>query len=102
VSGLRDGAVWYRWRFDLPDDHGDAPLALFLGGVEDSAAVWLNGVKLGISRPTFNSPVVFDLGPALNAEGGNLLAIQITRTRKFNEIGLGGLLQPSFLFTGPE
>lgn len=32
----------------------------------------------------------------------NLLAIQVVRNSKANEIGLGGLIRPSFVFSGPR
>lgn len=101
LSGLRDGAVWYRWRFKPSADMQNTQVFLFLGGVEDTATVWLNGKKVGSAGPAFSKPMLFDLGKALNVRRENLLAIQITRTRKFNEIGVGGILYPSFLFAGP-
>lgn len=101
LGGFRDGAVWYRWRFNLPERLAGKDIGLFLGGVEDTAHVWLNGLKIGQAGPAFSEPMVFDLTRGLDGSGENLLAIQVIRTRKFNEIGLGGILRPSFLFTGP-
>ncbi len=100
LGGLRDGAVWYRWEVSLDaEDLGDG-IGLFLGGVEDTARVWANGVLAGAAGPAFSKPMVFDLTAHLT-EGENLIAIQVIRNGKANEIGLGGILRPSFLFTGP-
>lgn len=102
LSGLRDAAVWYRFHFMLPKDIASKPLGLFLGGVEDEARVWLNGVSIGSSGQGFSKPFVFDLTDAVQRDGDNVLAIQIVRNSKANEIGLGGILRPCFLFTGPR
>lgn len=53
---------------------------------------------------TFSKPFVFDLTEATLFGSGqkNLLAIKVVRNSLINEIGLGGLLRPSFLFTGPR
>lgn len=101
LGGLRDGAVWYRWRFNLSDDFEGKPIGLFLGGVEDTAHVWLNGEKVGGAGPAFSKPMVFDLTSEVNYDEENMLAVQVVRTSKLNELGLGGILRPSFLFTGP-
>jgi hypothetical protein len=42
-----------------------------------------------------------DLTDGLKAGGENLLSIQIVSHAK-NELGMGGLVRPSFLFTGPR
>jgi hypothetical protein len=102
LGGFRDGAVWYRFHFVLPDEARAQSLGLFLGGVEDEARVWLNGELIGSSGRGFSKPFQFDLSDAVKAEGDNVLAIQIVRNSKANEIGLGGILRPSFLFTGPK
>jgi beta-galactosidase len=102
LFGLRDGAVWYRFHFPLAAEAKGQPLGLFLGGVEDEARVWLNGELIGTSGRGFSKPFVFDLTDAAAAGRDNVLAIQIIRNSKANEIGLGGILRPSFLFTGPR
>ncbi|MFN3270717.1 MAG: hypothetical protein ACK42G_09025, partial [Candidatus Kapaibacteriota bacterium] len=61
MGGYRSGAVWYRIPFSMPAlGDGEFP-ALFLGGVEDEAFVWLNGEYLGRSGRGFSMPFVFDL-----------------------------------------
>lgn len=99
LVGLRDGAVWYRFAFDLPDDTAGQPLGLFIGSVEDLAEVWLNGEHCGVSGRGFSFPFTFDLTDAAKP-GENLLAIRVERRGKANEIGLGGIIRPSFIFTG--
>lgn len=102
LSGIRDGAVWYRVRFELPDDASGEPIGLFVGGVEDEARVWINGKSVGTSGRGFSLPFLFDLTDGIDYEGENLLAIQVVRNSKANEIGLGGILRPCFVFAGPR
>ena len=102
LTGIRSGAVWYRFHFTLPDDVGDDAIGLFLGGFEDEAQVWINGELIGTSGQRFSHPAVFDLTDRIDRDGENLLAVRVIRNSKANEIGLGGLLRPSFIFTGPQ
>jgi hypothetical protein len=98
----REGAVWYRVRFELPKEFAGKPVGLFLGGFEDEARVWINGKAVGSSGVKFANPAVFDLTGGIRESGINTLAIQIVRNSNMNENALGGLLRPSFLFTGPQ
>jgi len=98
----RDGAVWYRTRFEVPKKLEGKALGLFLGGFEDEARVWINGKALGSSGIKFANPAVFDLTDGIRYGAENTLAIQIVRNSKLNEILLGGLLRPSFIFAGPR
>lgn len=102
LAALREATVWYRVHFDLPADTKGKPIGLFLGGFEDEARVWINGEFVGTSGRRFGMPAEFDLTDGVKYEGDNVVAIQILRNSKANEIGLGGLLQPSFIFTGPQ
>ena len=102
LAGIRSGAVWYRVHFKLPADVRGQAIGLFIGGVEDEARVWINGKPVGTSGRRFSVPVLFDLTDGINYRGDNLLAIQVVRNSKANEIGLGGILRPSFVFAGPR
>ena len=93
-------AVWYRHHFRLPPAARGKKIGLFLGGFDDQAKVWINGRLVGESDADFSAPARFDLTPALDPDGDNVLAIHITRAGGINEIGVGGLLRPSFLYEG--
>src|SRR5207253_1852077 len=54
LAGLRSGAVWYRYHFQLPAEARGKALALFLGGFEDEARVWINGRSIGTSGRRFS------------------------------------------------
>jgi hypothetical protein len=101
LAGYRDGAVWYRIPFNIPEDMKDKPLGLFIGGTDDLARVWLNGKYIG-SGKGFSKPFVFDLTENAQYGSNNLLAIQVQRFSKCTELGLGGIIYPSFVFTGPR
>lgn len=100
AMGHRLGAVWYRIRFDVSAALEGKPIGLFLGGFEDEARVWLNGKLIGTSGQRFSNPAVYDLTDEASPGANNLLAIMVVRNSAANEIGLGGLLRPSFVFTG--
>jgi hypothetical protein len=102
LGAMREATVWYRVHFELKKDARGKPVGLFLGGFEDEARVWINGEFVGTSGQRFGMPAEFDLTDGVKYEGNNVVAIQIIRNSKANEIGLGGLLQPSFIFTGPR
>ena len=97
-----DGSVWYRHSFPLPDNMNGDQLALFLGSFDDKATVWLNGQLVGSSGRQFSKPAIFDLTDHMVPGSDNLLAIHIERLDGINEIGIGGLFRPSFLFTFPK
>jgi hypothetical protein len=101
LTGIRDGAVWYRVHFELPKQAKGKPVGLFVGGAEDEARVWINGKLIGSGRG-FSLPFLYDLTEGVNYDGENLLAIQVVRNSKANEIGVGGIIRPSFIFTGPQ
>jgi hypothetical protein len=94
---LAGRTVWYRHRFTLTEAEAGGSINLFLGGFDDRATVWLNGRRIGDSGRRFSVPVIFAL-PGATA-GENLLAIEIVRDHPVNEIGVGGLIRPSFLFS---
>ncbi|OGV73597.1 MAG: hypothetical protein A2269_09030 [Lentisphaerae bacterium RIFOXYA12_FULL_60_10] len=102
TDGHRSGAVWYRHRFTLPGSGENKGIGLFMGGFEDEARIWLNGQLIGTSGRRFSNPAEYDLTAAFLSDRENLLAIQIVRNSAANEIGLGGILRPCFIFTGPR
>jgi len=102
LSSLRSCAVWYRHHFTLPADAKGQPVGLFIGGVEDEARVWINGKLIGTSGQRFSFPSEFDLTDGIKYDGENVLAIEVIRNSMANEIGLGGIIRPCYLFTGPR
>ncbi|MCC7519927.1 MAG: DUF4838 domain-containing protein [Verrucomicrobiae bacterium] len=98
----REGTVWYRVRFELTKEAAGKPLGLFLGGFEDEARVWVNGKSLGSSGVKFAQPAVFDLTDAVRGAEENVIAIQIVRNSRLNEIFIGGIFRPCFVFSGPR
>ncbi|MGI9364125.1 MAG: DUF4838 domain-containing protein [Rhizobiaceae bacterium] len=102
LGGVRSGAIWYRWKFDVPEEAKGEPIGLFVGGVEDTVRVWMNGQYIGSSGRAFSKPILFDLTSSVTGDSQNLLAMQVIRVGKANELGLGGVIRPSFLFTGPR
>lgn len=102
LGAMRSGSVWYRFRFQSPRGLADKHLYLFVGGADDKTEAWLNNVYLGSSPPSYCTPHIFDLTQALYPKAENVLAIKVSRHSPINEIGLGGIIRPSFLFSGPK
>ena len=63
--------------------------------------VWCNGNYLG-SGNGFPRPFVFDLTEHARPGEPNLVALQVIRHSMANEVWLGGLIYPSFVFAGPR
>ena len=97
----RGGSVWYRFHMPYSGAADQRALSLFLGGFDDTASVWVNGNHVGTSEGRFSEPAIFDLSGHRDEETGITIAIHIDRSDGINEIGIGGLFRPSFLFTGP-
>lgn len=99
LMGYRSGSVWYRIPVELSDKLKNEPVGLFVGGADSIVRIWLNGEYAGMGQG-FARPFQFDL-TGLCRTGGNLIVIQVQRYGN-SEIGTGGLIYPSFLFTGPR
>ena len=91
------GSVWYRVR--LPEIDSDT-VGLLVGGADCVVRVYANGSYVGMGHG-FATPFAFDLTGLVHRGSDNFLAIQVER-RGISEQGTGGLIYPSFLFTGPR
>jgi hypothetical protein len=121
--GFRRGAIWYRTRLELPkivlkgkEEHSSVEkpadsntlvlnneegIGLFLGGFDNEAKVWINGVFAGRLKG-FLIPGVLDITDQVKKDGKpNSIVICVTR-RGNAESATGGLIYPSFIFKGPR
>lgn len=101
LGPYRDGGVWYRLNVPIDKSLAGKPVGLFIGSVEDTVHVWCNGEYIGMGRG-YIRPFQFDLTDSIKAGEDNLIALQVERRSSLNEMGLGGMLFPSFVFTGPQ
>jgi hypothetical protein len=99
LMGYRSGSAWYRIHFTLPVDQEEKSHGLFIGGTDSIVRVWCNNKYIGEGQG-FAKPFVFDL-TGLIEKNENLIAIQVQRFGN-SEIGVGGLIYPAFIFTGPR
>lgn len=99
--GSFNGAAWYRHRFTIPAELKGQPIGVLLGSFDDEARVWINGQLVGTSGRWYGRAAAFDLTDGLNYGGENVLTIEIVQN-SFNELGVGGLMRSSYLFTGPQ
>lgn len=97
LMGYRFGSVWYRLEIPTPDEK---EVGLLIGGCDSIVHVYCNGQYVGMGKG-FAKPFAFDLTGLLKEDGKNLLAIQVQRFGN-SEVGTGGLIYPSYIFTGPR
>ena len=92
------GAVWYRVDFKVPAMNKDKSIGLVLGGVDSVSKVWCNGKYVGL-RQGYAVEHLYDLSAYIKSGANNKLAIEILRP-SLSEIGVGGIIYPSFVFSG--
>lgn len=80
-----DGVGWFYTTFDLKDV--SQPMALFFGGVDDDADVWLNGKKVG-GHVGYSEPFYLELKDAVR-QGKNELVVRVN-----DDSGPGGIYKP--------
>lgn len=118
-AGYRKGAVWYRIPIHLGPETAswwqrllrrepeavetdeEQGIGLFIGGGEGMVSVYCNDQFVGRGRASLARSLVFDLTDFIDPDGDNLLALQFDRVGN-DELGTGGMIRPSFLFSGPR
>lgn len=100
LDGMRRGAIWYRVKFSLPENLNDKKIGLFLGGGDLIFHAWNNGQKVGEGVGQLK-PFIFDLSSSAKFGEENVLVIKVAR-HGHSELGVGGLMLPSFVFAGRE
>lgn len=80
-----DGVGWFSTTFDLKDV--SQPMALFFGGVDDDADVWLNGKKVG-GHVGYSEPFYLELKDAVRQRKNELVV------RVNDDSGPGGIYKP--------
>lgn len=104
-QGLRyyKGEAWYRTTVEVHRRFTGRPIRLWLGGVDDSAKAWLNGVPLEVmSRGAAPSgiPWEFDASRAVRFGQPNVIVVKVSN-RQIDELGTGGLTGPAMLWAAP-
>jgi len=86
-----DGVAWMRREFNaaLPADASTDKATLFLGPVDDSDAVWINGVRIAQSMggDVFNKPRRYTIPAGILKRGSNTIAVRVLDTG-----GAGGIM----------
>lgn len=92
------GYAWYRHDFTLPKAAQKAKtLRLWLGGVDDTAHLYVNGMKIGANAGKYFAPVDADITAAIKRQGTNTIVVAVSNFG-INELGTGGLCRPVFLY----
>jgi beta-galactosidase len=77
------GIGWYRKSFHVPANWKDKRVSIEFDGVYRDAAIYLNGHKLGTHAYGYTS-FTFDLTPALDFAGTNVLAVRVDNSAQPN------------------
>lgn len=85
-KGIHD-YVWYKRKFDLPENFNRERIVINFGAVDYVAKVWINGHFLGSHRGGY-TPFKFDITDFVN-EKDNLIIVKI-EDESFNESQLRG------------
>lgn len=103
LVAYRHGDLWYRTRIRLPKTELKAGegVGLLLGGFDNRATVFVNGVKAGTAIG-LGEPAAFDVTDYLRKDGGeDTFVIRVRRDRNW-EVMTAGLIYPGFFFVGPR
>ncbi|MFA6108324.1 MAG: DUF4838 domain-containing protein [Candidatus Latescibacterota bacterium] len=103
-QGLRyyKGDAWYRTSAVVDEQYRGRKVRLWLGGVDDQAAAWLNGQPLPVitrGEAPIGVPWEFDATDAVAFGKPNVVVVKVTNGRlELQEIGTGGLTGPAMLW----
>ena len=101
AQGLRyyKGYAWYTATVDIPATAAGQQVRLWLGIDDDAARVWVNGNELtSLTAPRALYPSSFAASPALRPGEVNKVVVKIANIY-LDELGTGGLLSRSFIYT---
>ena len=99
------GRMWYRTTVDLPAAKAGQRTYLWLGAVDGSAKVYVNGKLIPYTAPDgkktdvrdgFMTPASWNISGAVKT-GANQITILSERTG-FNEVGTGGIMAPAAVY----
>ena len=98
------GDAWYAVDFDVEGEFDADKVSLFVGGINNEAWVWLNGVAIGHQpghawwdRSEYTW--IRDVPKGLLKHGRNRMAV---RCRCVDAFGFGGIFRGMFLFENPD
>jgi len=100
-EGLRyyKGMAWYRQEVVFPNDMVGKRVFLWLGGVDESARVWVNGKLIGNSPRSAFTP--FELDATKNIRPGKNTVTICVANQRVDELGTGGITAPAFFYAPP-
>lgn len=95
-----DGVVWFRRTVDVSANTSGKKAMLSLGPVDDSDAVWINGVKVGGVENEYARPRIYDIPSPVLKPGKNVIAVRVVDTG--GRGGIYGKPDDMFLRIGSE
>ena len=103
-QGLRyyKGDAWYRTTVEVAERYRGRSIRLWMSGIDEHAAAWINGKKLAVLREgsaPIGDPWEFDATDAIVFGGPNVVVVKVTNSnRELHEVGTGGITGPAMLW----
>ena len=72
-----DGIVWFRRTTNLPPSWAKHDLEMHLGPIDDSDTVWVNGVHIGSTTRSWDTPRVYTIPASVLKVGKNTIAVRV-------------------------
>lgn len=95
--------AWYRTAAVVPKEWQGQKVILYLGAVDETCWVWLNGNPIGeflynpaVDADSWQNPLRFDITKAVQAGTTNQITVLVRNT-----VGAGGIWKPSYLIHRP-
>jgi hypothetical protein len=107
-QGLRyyKGDAWYRTSVEVAERYRGRSMRLWLSGIDEQAAAWINGKKLAVLREgsaPIGGPWEFDATDAIAFGGPNVVVVKVSNSnRELNELGTGGITGPAMLWAAAK
>jgi sialate O-acetylesterase len=72
-----NGVVWFAKEIELPDQVVSSGFDIYLGPVDDSDIVWINGNKVGETLNAYNIERKYSVGPEVLKQGKNVILVRV-------------------------
>lgn len=91
------GLAWYRQSVPISEEWKGKRVFLWLGGVDETAKVWVNGREAGISPISSFTPFELDVTDLIEPGKENVVAVCVANNA-VDELGTGGITAPALFY----
>jgi putative membrane-bound dehydrogenase-like protein len=72
-----DGEIWFRRYIDVPAAMAGRKASVSLGAIDDTDETWVNGVKVGGMKDSWNKKRLYSIPAGVLKAGRNLIAVKV-------------------------